>query len=99
MLCCQEMAGPESQSSNAGAASRGSTEWRKLCLDFASHHNDMIALLYIPVNEQIFHENHKLLCPILLDKTNWFQVRYCLDHIIATLYCNFKLKLHKISLI
>ena len=34
MWCCLVMAGPGSQSSIVGA-SRGSTEWRKLCLDFS----------------------------------------------------------------
>ena len=35
MWCCLEMVGPESQSSIAALPSRGSTEWRKLCLDFS----------------------------------------------------------------
>ena len=35
LVCCLEMAGPESRSSSAALPSRGSTEWRKLCLDFS----------------------------------------------------------------
>ena len=35
MWCYLEMVGPESQSSSAGAAIKGPTEWRKLCLDLS----------------------------------------------------------------
>ena len=35
MWCCLEMAVPEGQSSSEALPSRGSTEWRKLCLDLS----------------------------------------------------------------